>query len=421
LRRLHDERAGKAISDWQIGGDGMNDKILISAVKNARAIATHTLTLHEVVEEITGGKHAAIMARIREHAQAGRKAEASALKKTLPAVMFAGVFKSRRSDALEKHSGLLVLDFDGCGTDRKVEIAADPHVVLAFVSPSGNGLKVVVSVEADAALHGQSFDAALAYFREHFGLDADPSGRDLARLCFVSHDPGAILKTSSMTCHIEDIEDIEDKEDLGNKGAHNTPPPPPTDAPPALCVLCDIETILKDTQPTAPGQRHRKLFKLARGLRFEAGLADKPFAELKPIVRRWYDMALKQIGTQNFTETWTDFIIAWPRATTPLFQSSLSSAWTAAQADDPPPEAADYDHPDVQRLVCLCWQLARHKGTFYLSMHSAAGLLGVHAKQVQRWLLMLQAEKLLAVVKPGNTHTATTYSWKGNQKAVNHE
>jgi hypothetical protein len=393
----------------------MNDKILISRVKNAHATATHTLTLHEAVEEITGGKHAAVVARIREHAQAGRKAEASELKKTLPAFLFAGVFKSRCKDELEKHSGLLVLDFDDCGTDRKEEIAADPHVVLCFVSPSGNGLKVVVSIEADAALHGESFDAARAYFRDHFQLDADPTGRDLARMCFVSHDPGAILKTPPLDVSHRPYMTIHDHEDYSsNKQAHTTPPTPPTDAPP-LYGLCDIDAILKNTQPTAPGQRHRRVFSLARGLRFDAGLADKPFAELKTIVRRWHTMALGQIGTQSFDETWSDFVHAWTRAKSPLSQSSLASAWSASQTDDPPPEAAVYDHPNVQRLVCLCWQLARHNGTFYLSMHSAAGLLGVDAKQVQRWLRMLQVDELLAIVKPGNTHTATTYSWKGKQ------
>ena len=126
-------------------------------------------------------------------------------------------------------------------------------------------------------------------------------------------------------------------------------------------------------------------------------------------------MALGQIGTQSFDETWSDFVHAWTRAKSPLSQSSLASAWSASQTDDPPPEAAVYDHPNVQRLVCLCWQLARHNGTFYLSMHSAAGLLGVDAKQVQRWLRMLQVDGLLAIVKVGNTHTATTYSWKGKK------
>jgi len=386
-------------------------EIVFSAVKSAHATRTHAITLADAAEEITGPLHAATVARIREHVTAGRKDEVSKLKRTLPAFMFSGTFSKRNGDALQNHSGLLVLDFDNCGTDRKTELASDPHAVLAFVSPSGNGLKLVVSVEANPATHGASFDAARLYFRERFNLDADPSGRDLARLCFVSYDPGAILNTAPR-CHIDHIDHTDNIDNISKVKTPPTPQTPPTDLHPALYGLCDIESVLTATQPTAPGQRHRKLFSLARGLRFDAGLAGKPFSELRPIVKRWHEMALPKIGTQGFTESWSDFVHAWTRAKTPLSQSSLSAAWTAAQTEELPPQAGEYDRREVQHLVALCWQLARHDGTFYLSMHAAAELLNTDSKQVQRWLKMLQADGLLTIVKPGNAHTATTYAWK---------
>jgi len=84
-----------------------------------------------------------------------------------------------------------------------------------------------------------------------------------------------------------------------------------------LCAPQPLATILKQTQPTQPGQRHRKLFDLARGLRFEGGLADAPMPELKKIVKRWYVMARPHIGTQEFTESWSDFVHA---ALTPIFK-----------------------------------------------------------------------------------------------------
>lgn len=385
------------------------NEITFSTVKNARATATHVITLADAVGAITGPLHAATVARIREHVAAGRKEEASKLKSTLPAFMFSGVFARRRGDALQHHSGLLVLDFDGCGIEQKAALAADPHAVLVFVSPSGNGLKVVVSVEADPAKHGASFDAARGYFRERFNLDADPSGRDLARLCFASHDPGAILKTAAALLHrpymtIETIQDYKSNETA-----------PPTDAPPTLYGLCNIDAMLAATQPTAPGQRHRKLFSLARGLRFDCGLADKAYQELKPIIKRWHEMALPKIGTQSFTESWSDFVHAWTRAKTPLSESSLSAAWQAAQVEPLPPEAGEYDKPEVQKLVALCWHLARHNGIFYLSMHAAAGLLNCQPMQIKRYLATLQADRLLTIIKPGNAHTATVYRWKDSK------
>jgi hypothetical protein len=387
-------------------------EIVFSAVKSAHATRTHAITLADAAEEITGPLHAAKVARIREYVTAGQKDEASKLKRTLPAFMFSGTFARRKSDAILKHSGLLVLDFDGCGTEPKAALASDPHAVLAFVSPSGNGLKVVISIEADPATHGASFDAARAYFRERYSLDADPSGRDLARLCYVSHDPDAILKTTAELLHRPHMT-IETTQDyISNEGDSPTTSTPPTDTPPALYGLCNIDAMLTATQPTASGQRHRKLFSLARGLRFDCGLADKSFQELKPIIKRWHEMALPKIGTQSFTESWSDFVHAWGRAKTPLSESSLSAAWQAVQVEQLPPDADKYDKPEVQKLVALCWHLARHTGIFYLSMHSAAGLLDCQPMQVKRYLAMLQADGLLTILKPGNAHTATTYSWK---------
>ena len=49
-----------------------------------------------------------------------------------------------------QHSGLVVIDIDGLTeqqiTDFLVELAQNPYIVLAFVSPSGQGIKAVVRV-----------------------------------------------------------------------------------------------------------------------------------------------------------------------------------------------------------------------------------------------------------------------------------
>lgn len=168
------------------------------------------------------------------------------------------------------------------------------------------------------------------------------------------------------------------------------------------------------TQPTQPGQRHRKIFALARGLRFEAGLADARMPELKQIVKRWYDVAKPNIGTQDFTESWSDFVHAWERVKTPLSQCAITAAWQAVQAGDMPSEAIQYDRTEVRQLVALCWHLGRH-GEFYLSMTQAAELLNVTAMTVCRWLKMLQADEVLTLTKPGTRHTAAHYRWTSEQ------
>jgi hypothetical protein len=122
----------------------------------------------------------------------GSEAYKDARKARLPAFTCGGLFSTRNKESLTQHSGLLMLDFDALGeslASARATLKGDSHVLAVFVSPSGNGLKAVVPIAAtDAASHKSAFDLVKAYFAER-GLSADPSGNDVSRLCFISHDP----------------------------------------------------------------------------------------------------------------------------------------------------------------------------------------------------------------------------------------
>jgi len=388
----------------------MTAKILetaLSAVRNVTQTRTHALTLQDAVNAITGQKHAPVIAEIRRLQESEGKKTADELKKKLPAISFAGTFSKRNNKSLIQHSGLMCLDFDDCGVGLKETLAADPHAVLCFVSPRGTGLKLVIRIEpaADAEEHGASFDVAKVYFRDKYGIEADPSGRDVCRLCFVSHDPGAVFQDAGEMLQrpyrqhspYMTIQDNTSKGEGGNVAAGV-----PTHT---------VEQIIEMTQPTQPGQRHRQLFNLARGLSFECALANTPLPDLKKIVQHWFDMAKPKIGTQAFSESWSDFVHAWPRVNSPLATNSLAAAWDAVQAGELPPIAEEYDAPKIKQLIGLCYHLGRDRDSFYLSTHKAGVLFNVKPMQVLRWLRMLQADMVLALVKTGNETRASTYKW----------
>jgi len=67
------------------------------------------------------------------------------------------------------------------------EMRFDPHIVAAFVSPSGNGLKAIFAIPSDIEKHADAFESAKRYLST-YGLEADESGKDISRLCFLSHD-----------------------------------------------------------------------------------------------------------------------------------------------------------------------------------------------------------------------------------------
>lgn len=115
------------------------------------------------------------------------------LKLTLPGATFCGEFSRRKRDNLTKHSGLLCLDFDDVEdlVAKKEALSKDDHVVMAFVSPSGTGLKVILRVP-DGVDHDHVFDECARYLK-HYELEADRAASDVSRLCFLSHDPDAII------------------------------------------------------------------------------------------------------------------------------------------------------------------------------------------------------------------------------------
>jgi hypothetical protein len=382
-------------------------KTPLSVVNNVQRVETYTRTLGDVFEIIRGQKYASVIEEIRTHQAMGETVKAKQFKKTLPSILFAGTFSKRNNKSLTRHSGLLVLDFDDCNISLKAVLAKDPHAVLCFTSPRGNGLKLIVRVDpaSNQEEHGQSFDAAREYFSKKYSIDADKSGRDIARLCFISHDPEAILCPESEVLHRQRRPQrqcrpqmtINENGDSTGKGE--------------IKGTYSKEEIIEMTQPSKPGQRHRKVFDLARGLKYECGLAGNEPADLKPIVRQWFGMAKPYIETQEFDETWSDFVHAWPRANNPLSDSALEDAWDMVLAGDFPFIAQEYDSQQVQQLVGLCWHLKDSVNQFYLSTHTAGELLGVKPMQTLRWLRMLQADGIIELVIKGDRRKASTYRW----------
>jgi hypothetical protein len=189
-------------------------------------------------------------------------------------------------------------------------------------------------------------------------------------------------------------------------------------------VTLKPEEIVQLCLPTRQGERDSCILRLARGLRFDAGLGGLSWAELKPIVRQWHRLALRTIGTKDFDESWAAFIRAWGRAFAPLTANPIDGAWALAQEQlsggSLPTCADDYDSQPVKVLVALYASLAalQSSGRCFLSCHDAGARLGVAPIQVHRWLKMLIADGVLAVVKPGDKRWATRYRFIGSGDAA---
>lgn len=172
----------------------------------------------DFVEAVVSDTYARKVAAIRELVEKGEGEAAKKLKSSLPAVSLSGAVtegKRGRAHAEDrfKHSGLMQVDIDApdnpdldVGLALK-EIARDPHVVCAFLSPSGNGVKAIVRIPADISRHNASFEIARDYFRDRFGLVIDEHRKDVGGLCFMSHDPNAGINAGAVEFEVPEASD----------------------------------------------------------------------------------------------------------------------------------------------------------------------------------------------------------------------
>lgn len=116
-------------------------------------------------------------------------------KRNLPAVSFSGQFAKRNQDGLTQHSGFYVYDYDDVGDVEKMkrEIVATPipSLVGAFVSPSGDGMKIILKgpVADSKIIHKNHWNIGANILRRALPYEIDVSGNNVDRLCFLSHDP----------------------------------------------------------------------------------------------------------------------------------------------------------------------------------------------------------------------------------------
>lgn len=120
-----------------------------------------------------------------------RKPERQELKKQLPAICFSGTFNKRTDASLLEHSGIICLDFDGYPKQKellqdKENLSKNKYVFSVFISPSGNGLKVLVKIPADAENHTNYFNSLEKYFNNPY---FDKTSKNLSRVCYDSYDP----------------------------------------------------------------------------------------------------------------------------------------------------------------------------------------------------------------------------------------
>jgi len=120
-------------------------------------------------------------------------------KKKLPLLGFGGTFSSRGNKNLIQSSGVACLDYDYIDDlDVLIEnVNKDKYTLASFISPSGNGLKVLVKIPPVS--NDEDYKSFYIELQKHFNKygKTDESTKDIARATFVSYDPNLFINTDS--------------------------------------------------------------------------------------------------------------------------------------------------------------------------------------------------------------------------------
>ncbi|MFH2142053.1 MAG: BT4734/BF3469 family protein, partial [Bacteroidota bacterium] len=153
-----------------------------------------------IAEQIRNGRFRQQVEDLRALLIEGKEKEYSARKKSLPAFTPSGRFDGRRkAEFLQEYSRLIILDLDKIQeieTIRK-KVVECGFTYSCFISPSGNGLKILIRTDNSVTKHREGFLEVQAYYEKLLNIKIDPSGKDLTRLCFFSWDPEIYLNNES--------------------------------------------------------------------------------------------------------------------------------------------------------------------------------------------------------------------------------
>ena len=169
---------------------------LFQNIKNTTP-KTGSKCVYSVLGSIQDGTYKSLIANIRIESD---KETRNKLKSKLHYVTFSGTFSVRGNNSLKKSSGLACLDFDGIDNLPELieSINKDDYTFASFISPSGNGLKVLVKIPL--VDNNEDYQDYYIELQKHYDQYAktDDATKAIANACYLSYDENMYLNTESV-------------------------------------------------------------------------------------------------------------------------------------------------------------------------------------------------------------------------------
>jgi hypothetical protein len=174
-----------------------------------------------------------------------------------------------------------------------------------------------------------------------------------------------------------------------------------------------IAEAIEGSVPRAKGIRNDATFDFARRLHAIQSLNKPEPTWFRPIVRLWHHRAYPVIGTKAFEDTWADFLHGYPRVKFPKGQEPMAQIIARADAAQPPRCCADYESPQIIRLITICRAMQDTAGErpFFLSCRLAGQMLGIDRNAAAKLLFVLCADRIIQIVEAHTATRATRYRY----------
>lgn len=174
---------------------------MVTIFKNFNEVVEHK-TIPTILEEIKTGKYKPGIIYLRKSLAEKKEEAYNKAKKSLPAFTPSGKFVGgRKLEFLAEYSNCIILDIDKLNKEQLQNarnLAAQSEFTYAsFISPSGNGLKILVKIDTPKTEHKETFLKVQAHYENILELEIDKSGKDLTRLCFYSWDENLYLNENA--------------------------------------------------------------------------------------------------------------------------------------------------------------------------------------------------------------------------------
>ena len=179
-----------------------HQRIEVTQYDNLNKDAGH-FGIEGIFDDIKYGVWQGEIEHLRQMLSEGNVKGYSASKLKLSAITPCALFNGRRiMPNMLNYNRLNILDVDKLSPEElkrvKALICLCGYTMACFISPSGNGLKVFVRVSTGAEYHKMAFLAVQQFYSALTGVEIDPSGKDITRLCFVSYDPDLYYNPDSV-------------------------------------------------------------------------------------------------------------------------------------------------------------------------------------------------------------------------------